>query len=182
MPPLQKTFPLATLTRSGGEVLVTIEPAACSHIGQRWGFSIEARTDKKGIMMATVKYGEDKDYPNRKQVRRPIDDFTADELGRLASQIVDKETGKAGSTVWGTPLFRSVTYTAMLPNGDAFSISVQARRMQLSTSDYAQEPCTAEVVSGRRKSDLAETTAMSLEIDDAYSAFAWTLKQHFGRP
>jgi hypothetical protein len=182
MPPLQKTYPRATLTRSGGEVLITIEPVGCTLTDHRWGFSIEAKTDKKGIMKATVKYGEDKDYPNRKEVRRPIEDFTADELGRLACQIVDKATGKAGSTVWRPPLFRSVTYAAMLPNGDAFSISVQARQMRLDLSEFAPEPCTAEVVPGRRKSDLAETTAMSLEIDDAYAAFVWALKQHFGRP
>jgi hypothetical protein len=54
--------------------------------------------------------------------------------------------------------------------------------MQLLTSDYAQERCAAEILPGRRKSDLAETTAMSLEIDDAYAVFVCTLKQYFGRP
>lgn len=182
MPPLQKTYPRATLTRSGGEVLITIEPVGCTLTDHRWGFSIEAKTDKKGAMKATIKYGQDKDYPNRKEVRRPIEDFTADDLGRLACQIVDKETGKTGSTVWRPPLVRSITYAATLPAGDAFSISVQARRMRISLSESAQAPCTAEVVPGRKKSDLAETTATGLEIDDAYDAFVRTLKQHFGRP
>ena len=175
MPPLEKDFPAAILTRSGGEVLITVSPATCPNVQSRWSFSISSKTNKKGAMRATVEYGPDTDFKNRMKVQRPIEDFTEDDLGGLVCQMVDKQTGQTGSSLWRPPIFRSVDYAAKTRTGESFLVSVQARKMQLDSSTFAPEPCTAEIIRGRRQSSLLETTANGLNIDDAYDALVRSL-------
>ncbi len=171
MPPLQKTFPLSALVRSGGDALITVVPAVCPQTNHRWGFRVIATADRKGAIKAAVEYGQDKDYPARKKCRRGIEDFAVEDLDRLCNQIVNEETGQAGSSLWRPPTFRSVTYIATVSTGTRFNVSLQARKMQIDSGVFSNEPCAAEVMRGRRESTLVETTARGLCIDDAYEVF-----------
>lgn len=122
-------------------------------------------------MTAEIEHGPPEEHPTRKKAKQRIEDFEAEELGRIACQIVDDEIGAAGSCLWKPPLFRSVNYAATIASGDSFAVSVQARKMQIESGVFAAEPCTAEIMRGRRQSSLVETTADGLEIDHAYAAF-----------
>jgi hypothetical protein len=150
---------------------MTVTPATSPFAEARWGFSIAANTDKKGAMTAAVQYGPNRDYPNRMQARRRIEDVTAEDLGLLACGMVDEQIGQGGSSLWEPPMFRSVTYTATVGSGVVFNVSLQSRKMQIDSGVFAPEPCTAEVMRGRRQSTLVETIAKGLGIDDAYEAF-----------
>jgi hypothetical protein len=171
MPPLQKTFPLAVLTRAGGEAITTVTPATSQYAGDRWSFTVAAKTDKKGAMKAAIEYGPDSDYQNRMKARRTIEDFSTEDLSVLVCQIVDKHTGQEGSTLWKPPLIRSVTYDVMPRSQEPYSVSILCRQMQLDSRTFAPEPCTAEVIRGRRQSSLLATPASGTDIDAAYVAF-----------
>jgi hypothetical protein len=178
---LQKTFPMASLTRSGGDVIVSVGAAGSLWHGDRWTFSITARTDKKGEIKATIEYGPDKDSPKRTRARRAIADFSEENVGQLACQMVDLKIRQTGSTVWKT-IVRRVDYAAIIrvnyagvsSQGDAYVVSLQKRQMRLDSSSFAPEPCTAEVTRGRK---LWETTAKGLGIDDAYDALDRVLNE-----
>lgn len=172
--PLQKTYPIAVLTRCGGEMLVTVGAAGSLWHGDRWSFFIKAKTDKKGEMKATIEYGPDKDGQKSMRARRTIADFSTDDVEGLACAIVNQKIKQTGSTVWKTRN-RSVNYSAMitvdyagvLRKGAVYVVSLQSRTMRLDSSTRATQPCTAEITQGRK---LWETPSNGLGIDDAYNA------------
>jgi hypothetical protein len=179
--PLQKTFPIAVLTRSGGKMSVSVGAAGSLWHGDRWSFSITARTDKKGEVKATIEYGPDTDSAKQIRARKTIADFSQEQVERLACDMVDAKIEQAGSTVWKTRISSvnyaaiiSVNYGGVLRQGQAYVVSLQTRKMRLDSRTLAPEPCTAEITRGRK---LWETTANGLGIDDAYNALDRVLNE-----
>lgn len=179
--PLQKTFPIAVLTRSGGKMFVCVGAAGSLWHGDRWSFSITAKTDKKGQMKATIEYGPDKDSPKKMQARKPIEDFSQKNVERLACEMVDKKIGQTGTSVWKTMIpnvdyaaIITANYAGVLQQKAEYVVSLQKRKMRLDSSTFAPEPYTAEITQGRK---LWETTANGLGIDDAYDALDRVLNE-----
>lgn len=181
-PPLRKAFENGTLTRAGGDVLIEMYGPVYAGPGSRWSFRIIAETDKKGRMRADVEYYLNSEFPKKTKLVCELEDFAEEVLVALASKIVREATAGVAESPNGDGIrlfritFRSVIYTAnLLAEGTEarrrnLVVSMQARKMQLSTSEYASEPCVAEVSRTAFRGSSYETPANGLTIDDAYAA------------